>query len=135
MSEIKTEIYARHTGGFQTAYFHMKIFNMTKKNIRPQNIFIALMDFPVWQYMSIRKTKEGKLIKTHIKNFDGWLNGTIDYEHDKPGKISCRLFNGKNAYNAVLKFTYNERGLLIEYIWEFSTGDFQKYNFECENDK
>jgi hypothetical protein len=78
---------------------------------------------------------EGKLIKTYLKNFDGWLNGTLDYEHDNRGNFSRGIFQGEDGFNAIVEFAYNEIGLLTEFIWKFSTGDFQKYTFEYKKDR
>jgi len=75
---------------------------------------------------------EGRLTLTHLKNFDGWLNGTIEYKHNKSGKVSKGVFHGQDGFDAVLNFTYNVEGLLTDLVWEMSTGDVQKYQFEYE---
>lgn len=79
--------------------------------------------------------KEGRLFKTYLKNFDGWLNGTIDYHFDRSDKISGGVFHGEDGFNADLSFMYDDAELLNEIIWTFSNGDFQKYTFEYESIK
>lgn len=73
---------------------------------------------------------EGKLIKTYLKNVDGWLTGSIDYEYNRFEKISSGVFHGEDGFDALLTFSYNDLTLLSELHWAFSTGDLQTYHYE-----
>lgn len=75
----------------------------------------------------------GELTNAYYKNVDGWLNGTITFEYDIFGKLGKGLFKGADGYDAEIIFSYNDEGLLTEILWKFSTGDFQKYNFEYDS--
>lgn len=74
--------------------------------------------------------QEGDLIKACIRNFDGWLTGTIDFDHDVLGYLTTGKFTGGNGFDALLTFRYNDAGLPVEILWEFSFGKFQRYRFE-----
>ena len=76
--------------------------------------------------------QDGDLIKAYIRNFDGWLTGTVDFNHDPLGYITSGKFTGENDFDALLTFRYNDAGLLVEILWEFTFGKFQRYRFEYE---
>jgi len=76
--------------------------------------------------------QEGDLMKAYIRNFDNWLTGTIDFDHDEPGTITKGTFKGENGFDALISFNYNDAGLPVEIIWEFTFGKFQRYSFEYE---
>lgn len=75
---------------------------------------------------------DNELLKAYLKNFDGWLTGTINFETNELGEILSGEFIGENGFNAFITFHYNEEKLVSEIIWEFSFGKFQKYQFEYE---
>ena len=73
-----------------------------------------------------------ELTKAYLKNFDGWLTGTICYKTNILGQLDEGEFKGENGFDAIINFKYNKRGLLNEITWNFSFGKFQKYVFEYE---
>jgi YD repeat-containing protein len=76
--------------------------------------------------------QDGDLIKAYIRNFDGWLTGTIDFDHDVLGTITAGQFTGADGFDALLTFRYNDTGLPVEILWEFTFGKFQRYRYEYE---
>lgn len=76
---------------------------------------------------------DGELIKAYLKNADGWITGTINFQSDELGDVTGGEFKGENGFNASLIFSYNSDGLLSEIMWNFSFGKFQRYNFEYEH--
>ena len=75
---------------------------------------------------------DGILIKAYLKNFDNWLTGTIQYTASETGQPQSGRFTGENGLDALIEFKYNEAGLLSDIVWSFSSGKFQKYNFEYQ---
>ncbi len=76
--------------------------------------------------------QDGDLIKAYIRNFDGWLTGTIDFKHDVMGTITTGYFTGADGFDALLTFRYNNIGLPVEILWEFSFDKFQRYKYGYE---
>jgi hypothetical protein len=75
---------------------------------------------------------DGDLIKAYLRNFDNWLTGTIDFEHDVLGNLTTGQFIGENGFDALITFHYNDAGLLSEIFWKFTFGKFQCYRYEYE---
>lgn len=73
------------------------------------------------------------LKKAYLKNFDGWLSGTICFKSDELGKITTGKFLGENGFNASIDYGYDRDNLLSKIRWTFSYGKFQEYSFEYEN--
>jgi hypothetical protein len=76
--------------------------------------------------------QDGDLIKAYIRNFDGWLTGTINFEHDVLGNLTKGQFKGENGFDACITFRYNDAGLPVEIYWKFTFGKFQCYRYEYE---
>lgn len=76
--------------------------------------------------------QNGDLIKAYIRNFDGWLTGTIDFDHDALGYLTTGGFIGEDGFDALITFHYNDEYLPVEILWEFTFGKFQRYSFEYE---
>lgn len=76
--------------------------------------------------------QDGDLIKAYIRNFDGWLTGTINFNHDVLGYLTTGQFTGEDGFDALLTFCYNDVGLPGEILWKFTFGKFQRYRFEYE---
>ncbi len=73
-----------------------------------------------------------QLVKTELKNFDTWITGTIEYEHDKNGNLKVGHFKGER-FNAEITFTYDENNNVIQYIWDIANGvATQTYKFTYE---
>lgn len=70
----------------------------------------------------------GKLIRARWKNFDGWLSGTLEFEHAPNGTIHSAVFKG-DEFDAKLQFEYDDFGNLGSIVWNFSFGKFQRYSF------
>ncbi len=104
------------------------VYDENKKLIL-RNFFMAdtLYGFESYLYNS-----EDNLIKAYLKNFDGWLNGTINFKSDELGNIITGEFIGQNDFDATIFFLYNQESLVSEIKWEFSFGKYQEYNFEYE---
>ena len=69
-----------------------------------------------------------QLIQAEWEDFDGWLNGTIIFEHDGNGRIISGKFSG-NPLNAEIHFTYENCNNPIKIHWVFENGDTQTYRF------
>ena len=76
--------------------------------------------------------QDGDLLKAYIRNFDGWLTGTIDFEHDVLGNLTTGQFKGEDGFDACVTFRYNDEGLLSEIYWKFTFGKFQCYRYEYD---
>lgn len=99
------------------------------ENLIIRNCFKAdtLYGFESYLYNS-----ENVLAKAYLKNFDGWLSGTIIFKSDELGKLSEGEFTGENDFNASIFFYYNSENQVSKILWNFSFGKFQEYNFEYE---
>lgn len=99
------------------------------RNLIFRNFFRAdtLYGFESYLYNS-----EDILIKAYLKNFDGWLSGTINFKPDELGKIATGEFIGQDGFNATIIFLYNQESLVSKIKWAFSFGKYQEYNFEYE---
>ena len=69
-----------------------------------------------------------KLIKAEYENFDGWLSGTLTFEHDDSDKFTKGYFDGKD-FDADISFHYDEFGNIVRIRWDFSSGQYQTYDF------
>jgi len=100
-----------------------------ENNLIKRNLFKAdtLYGFEAYLYNS-----DGEFIKAYLRNFDGWLSGTINFKSNELGKITNGDFIGENGLNASIIFRYNQKNLISEIKWNFTSGKFQKYNFEYE---
>jgi hypothetical protein len=88
----------------------------------------TLYGFEAYLYNS-----DGELIKAYLRNFDGWLSGTINFQSNESGKIANADFTGENGVNASIIFSYNQENLISEIKWKFTSGKFQQYNFKYEH--
>ncbi len=73
--------------------------------------------------------KDGLLIKGTYKNFDYWLNGSLNFQHDEDGNLSKGWFKGKDGFNAFISFTHDENNNITKIHWEFTFGKSQTYYF------
>lgn len=69
-----------------------------------------------------------QLLKAELKNFDTWITGVIDFKYDEFGTLKNGVFKGEK-FDANIHFRFDENNNVIEYIWEFSYGASQNYNF------
>jgi len=76
--------------------------------------------------------KNGILISGNYENFDGWLTGSISFDHAEDGKLAKGFFKGKNGFDAIITFTYDNYNNIIKIYWEFSFGKSQTYTFTYE---
>lgn len=83
----------------------------------------SLSGFEIYSYA------DGILQKGYLKNFDGWLTGSIVFTSDPMGNLVQGIFKGEDGFDAVIGFVYNSQGLVTEIRWDFSFGKFQKYMF------
>jgi hypothetical protein len=99
------------------------------KNLVFRNCFRAdtLYGFESYLYNS-----EDVLVKAYLKNFEGWLNGTINFKSDEFGKIEAGEFTGQDGFNASIIFHYNLENLISKIKWTFTFGKLQEYSFEYE---
>jgi hypothetical protein len=76
--------------------------------------------------------EDDKLVQGEFMNVDGWLNGTLTFEHDDQGVLRSAVFSGQNGFDAGLEFSYDLNFNLVKIHWEFSSGHTQTYFFEYE---
>ena len=69
------------------------------------------------------------LIGAEFVNFDGWLTGTLTFEHDDSGRFTGGTFDGQDL-DAEISFKYDGSGSIIQIRWDFSNGQYQIYDFE-----
>lgn len=74
----------------------------------------------------------GRLVRAVWQNFDGWLTGTITFEHDKRGYPETGRFvgSGEKRFTAEISFAYDRNGNLNTIHWEFSFKGSQTYTFK-----
>jgi len=66
------------------------------------------------------------------ENFDSWLTGTIDFDHNETGFITHGHFIGNEDYSADISFNCDHHGNITRIHWDFSFGKYQNYAFEYE---
>ena len=100
-----------------------------------ENSNLALREFfkndSLFGYESYFYNSENKLYKAVLKNFDSWLSGEISFQYNPNGQLDKGFFDGKDSFDAKISFIYEE-DLLVEILWNFSFGKFQKYTFDYE---
>lgn len=76
--------------------------------------------------------QQGLLTKGEYENFDSWLSGSISFEHNKTGELTTGIFKGKDGFDAIIYFTYDENRNISKIHWVFSFGKTQTYTFVYE---
>ncbi len=72
---------------------------------------------------------KGELAEARWINFDGWISGTIRFQHNNKHQITKGQFRGKR-FNAEIDFSYDSNGNLHRIHWQFSFGQSQTYVFK-----
>ena len=75
----------------------------------------------------------GRLISAEYENFDGWLSGILNFNHDRYDRITSAQFKSSKGNHAQLQFAYNEENQLIKIHWSFNNGTSQTYIFEYKS--
>lgn len=79
---------------------------------------------------------EGRLVSAEYEKMDGWLTGSLSFEHDEFGNLLSGVFTGsgeRTGLNAELTFAVNERGQPVRIHWDFGGKQTQTYTFEYES--
>ncbi len=87
----------------------------------------SLKSFEAYHYDS-----EGTLNEAYVKNLDNWLTGRIIFQAEERGRVVTGEFHGEDGFDADIIMDYDKQGNLVEIIWRFSFGKYQKYLFEYE---
>ena len=74
-----------------------------------------------------------RLVKSYVRNFTELnLTGYISFTYDNFDRLEKGFFMSAKGLKADIFFTYNSDNNLVEILWNFYDGRFQKYLYEYE---
>ena len=74
----------------------------------------------------------GHLINMEYVNVDGWLSGTITFDHDRYDRLKSGHYKGIDGSEAKLDFRYDQDRNLVAIHWIFSSDHTQTYSFKYQ---
>lgn len=74
----------------------------------------------------------GQLKSADWDNFDNWLNGTLMFVYDDAGQLISGYFEGKDDFDATIKFDTDSAGNVTKIRWDFTFDGNQTYEFQYE---
>ena len=77
-----------------------------------------------------RYDENGWLTEGIYQNMDGWLKGTLVFNHNEAGNPVQGDFRGNDGFDATHSFTYDLNQNLEKIHWEFNDGSTQTYTFK-----
>ena len=77
-----------------------------------------------------RYDEHGNLSEGVYENVDGWLSGTLTFDHDEMGVLRYASFTGDEGTDAQLTFIYDLNFNLVRIHWIFGDGTTQTYSYK-----